>query len=67
MAEFCRDCFYRLNPNTQYTVVLSKPWDRDLCEGCRKMKRVVVDLRPSMLLELIGFEEEKPITNPRQE
>ena len=45
MAEFCLECFNKLN-DTNYKkadVILTR--DLDLCEGCGEMKPVVVDLR----------------------
>lgn len=54
MAEFCRECFFKLNPNERSIPVLSKPWDKDLCEGCGKWKRVVVDMRLPFIFDLLG-------------
>ena len=54
VAEFCKACFYKMNPKEYYAPVMSKPWDRDLCEGCGKWKRVVVDLHPPLFFDLIG-------------
>ena len=43
-----------MHPRECLVPVLSAPWDKDLCEGCGKWKRVVVDLRPSMLMDIFG-------------
>lgn len=46
MAEFCKDCFLKINPlGEDETVVLSAPNDLDFCEGCGQWKRVVVRIR----------------------
>ena len=54
MAEFCRDCFYKLNPKEPFVPVLSAPWDKDLCENCGEWKQVVVDLRPPLFFDIFG-------------
>lgn len=55
MAEFCLKCFNQLN-ETKYTeaeLVLSG--ELDLCEGCGRMRRVVVGERKfRWLYRLIG-------------
>ena len=42
MAEFCLECWNKLNgtKNSKWKYVLS--WDRKLCEGCGQWKRVIV-------------------------
>jgi len=42
MAEFCLDCWNKLNHIhlTEEDVILSK--DLDLCEGCEEMKQVII-------------------------
>lgn len=47
MAEFCLDCWNRLNETnlTEKDVVLSSRDDMDLCEGCGQWKQVVVCMR----------------------
>ena len=48
MAEFCLDCFNRLN-GTDYQE--SEVWtEPDLCEGCGKIKPCIVELRPKPLV-----------------
>lgn len=44
MAEFCLDCWNRLNETnlTEKDVVLSGRDDMDLCGGCGQWKQVVV-------------------------
>ena len=41
MAEFCLDCWNKLNgfQKTERDYVLSKEWD--LCEGCGEMRPVI--------------------------
>ena len=47
MAEFCLQCWNRLNDrrDTEKDVTLSK--EVDLCEGCGKLCRVVVSIKPA--------------------
>ncbi len=47
MAEFCLDCWNKLNGTklTEYDVVLSGEDDKDLCEGCGQWKQVVIRTR----------------------
>lgn len=42
MAEFCLDCLNEINETNEsrYRYVLS--WEKELCEGCKQYKRVVV-------------------------
>lgn len=41
MAEFCKSCFKKLNPNLKdKKLILSK--DTNMCEGCGDWKPVVV-------------------------
>ena len=52
MAEFCLDCWNRLN-GTHYTEddVTTEP---DLCEGCGQIKPVIVTFgRPGLLKRLL--------------
>ena len=49
MAEFCLDCWNKLN-GTHYTP--DQVWlEEDLCEGCGEWKPVVVDIRGNPLAE----------------
>ena len=44
MAEFCKDCFLRMNGDTYANrIILSR--DLDICEGCGEWKRVVEEIR----------------------
>lgn len=45
MAEFCLDCFNKLNGTnyTKWDVELS--WGKDFCEECYEFKRVVIVVR----------------------
>jgi len=52
MAEFCLECFSKLE-NANYTerdFILSDEDDLDLCEGCGEWKRVVIVRRKYKLL-----------------
>ena len=42
MAEFCLDCWNKINEtcDSQWRYVLS--WDKNLCEECGQYKRVIV-------------------------
>ena len=50
MAEFCLDCWNRLNMShyTERAFVLSE--DLELCEGCGQWKHVIVIKRACLLL-----------------
>ncbi len=48
MAEFCLDCFNKLN-HTHYTEREVR-LEEGLCEGCGEIKPCIVDLRPKPLL-----------------
>ena len=53
MSEFCKDCFLKYNPECKgYSLRLSK--EKDLCEGCGQMKRVV-DGYGNIFDDLIGL------------
>lgn len=45
MAEFCKDCFLRIEPNMRVTEVSD---DLDLCEGCGEYKQVVIEAEPKV-------------------
>jgi len=54
MAEFCLDCWNKLNETdcSKCEVILSR--ELELCEGCGEMKRAIVDFRRSgCLLDLL--------------
>lgn len=42
MAEFCLDCWNKLNEinDSKHRYLLS--WEKDRCEGCGEYKRVVI-------------------------
>ena len=42
MAEFCLDCWNKLNEmmDSKWRYILS--WEKDLCEECGEYKRVIV-------------------------
>ena len=54
MAEFCLECWNKLNgtDDPKWKYVLS--WERDFCEGCGQWNRVVVCER-EWLLRLFPF------------
>lgn len=47
MAEFCKECFLRIEGNSEWVkdkeIIMSE--DLDLCEGCGKFKQVVVKVK----------------------
>jgi len=45
MAEFCLDCLNKLNgsKDSKWRYVMS--WEKDLCEECGQLKRVVITER----------------------
>ncbi len=53
MAEFCLDCWNRINRKKENSIkyVLSK--ETELCEGCREYKRVIVRVRKPFILQLL--------------
>ena len=61
MAEFCLDCWNKLNDSayTERDLVLSK--ELELCEGCGAWKQVIVRQRRAKLLydllHLISFRQ----------
>jgi len=55
MAEYCLDCFNEMN-GTNYTekkYFLSK--DLDFCEGCGKLKRVIVVERKAYFMYIFKY------------
>ena len=54
MAEFCKECFLKYNPNCAgYHLRMSR--DKDLCEGCGEWKRVVETIDRGWLFNYIGI------------
>ena len=44
MAEYCKDCFKKLNPQVDvHRIVMSR--EMELCEGCGQLRPCVVRLR----------------------
>ena len=45
MAEFCLDCWNKLNQtnDSKWRYVIS--WQKDFCEGCAQYKRVIIKER----------------------
>lgn len=43
MAEFCKDCFEKLNPDW---IIITISNDVDLCEGCGEWRPVVIEAEP---------------------
>lgn len=56
MAEFCIDCFNRINKTnySKYTVTLGE----DFCEGCGVQKPCVMFLKPTLLSILKCLKED---------
>ncbi len=52
MAEFCVDCFNKMNRSNIKEKALILSDEAELCEGCGKYKRTVVCLRPGFLSRL---------------
>ncbi len=52
MAEFCLDCWNRINRKKERSIkyVLSK--ETELCEGCGKYKRVIVRVHKPFNMQL---------------
>ena len=58
MSEFCKECFYKYNPECAgYPVRLSR--DKDLCEGCGEWKKVVIELKRGLFDNFIDYGERK--------
>lgn len=50
MAEFCLDCFNKLEGTDYYEDEVTLGYDDlDLCEGCGQIRPCVVELRPPSL------------------
>ena len=67
MAEFCKDCFKKIEPSVaDNTVVLST--ESELCEGCGEIKPVVVEVReePKMTVAECQVETQKHIEMVRK-
>lgn len=58
MAEFCEECFRKLNPECAgYSLEISR--DKDFCEGCAKWKRVVIGFKPSIFNQVARKEDKE--------
>ena len=53
MSEFCPECFEKYNGISCENYVISK--DLDICEGCDKLKRVVVCRKSYSVFSRFGF------------
>lgn len=53
MAELCKDCFYKYNPNCSLLLEISK--DKELCEGCGEIKRVVIGFKRNYYTDILDF------------
>ncbi len=55
MAEFCLDCWNRINESndSEKKIVLSK--DLELCEGCGEWKPVIITLRKRYYMRKFKF------------
>lgn len=42
MAEFCLNCWNKMNETTDSPWRYALSWEKDLCEGCGEYKRVIV-------------------------
>ena len=45
MAEFCLDCWNKLNDTKDSKWRYVRSWERDFCEECGQYKRVIVNER----------------------
>jgi len=68
MAEFCKDCFKKIESSvSEQDLVLSS--DAELCEGCGEMKPVVLEVKtsePSMTVAECQVETQKHIEMVRK-
>lgn len=55
MAEYCLDCFNHLNQSNEneHKYIISKY--PELCEGCGKMKPIVIAKRGNVLLSIFCY------------
>lgn len=42
MAEFCLDCWNKINKTNDSKWRYALSWDKDLCEECGQYKRVII-------------------------
>ena len=42
MAEFCWECWNKINETKESKCRYILSWDKDFCEGCNQYKRVVI-------------------------
>lgn len=54
MAEFCLECWNKMNGKKDFALKYVLSWERDLCEGCGQWKRVVICER-EWLLQIFPF------------
>ena len=60
MAEFCKECWKKINEIEDDSIKFVLSRESDLCEECGEYKRVVIDERPSNLLYYL-FEKLKKL------
>ena len=42
MAEFCLDCWNKVNGTKDSPCRYVLSWEKDLCEGCAEYKRIII-------------------------
>ena len=52
MAEFCPECWNKINHFNDPPEAYTLSWNLDICEGCGQWKRVVIGRRKSILVML---------------
>ena len=65
MAEFCKECWKKMNNFNDDSIRYVLSIELELCEGCGEYKRVVIDERPSNIIyylfeKLIKLKKLKP-------
>ena len=50
MAEFCLECWNKINETNDPARKYHLSWSRDLCEECGKYRRVIVRMRSRYIL-----------------
>jgi len=68
MAEFCKDCFKKLEPSIEEQLLVMSQ-DEELCEGCGETKQIVVEVKipePTMTVAECQVETQKHIEMVRK-
>lgn len=52
MAEFCKECFLKINPIDERYVILSEEDDCDWCENCCQLKPYVISTKEVLCEEV---------------